>query len=249
MDCGARVRIPVRCAEADECRDHVDPMVVADPRGEAFRFCRAAEHPQAVAKPFDRCPGHEDRAFQGVGRAAMQPVRGRGEQAVGRLHGCLARVEQEEAARPIGRFDHARVEAGLSDERCLLVARHSADGTFAGRRVRRRSPRKTRYCLAPPGGALRECGRAGKGPRPIARRECRKATSGRHWWHRWREQRRPSASRGGSCRSCRTPGRPVRPWCAHSRHCRGSRPASWRRNRDRAAGRSSPGPPLPSLRP
>ena len=57
----------------------------------------------------------------------MQPVRGRGEQAVGRLHGCPTRVEQEEAARPIGGFDHARVEASLSDERCLLVARHSAD--------------------------------------------------------------------------------------------------------------------------
>lgn len=76
-------------------------------------------------------PRRRRSSLESIGRAAAQPVGRRGEQAIGGLHGCLTRVEQEEAPGPIGRLHHAGIETGLPGQRRLLVANHSANGDLS----------------------------------------------------------------------------------------------------------------------
>ena len=68
---------------------------------------------------------------------------------------------------------------------------------------------------------------------------CRAAGCGWHWWRRSHAPCRRSGATAGSIRWCRRPARPSRPRPARRRRGRGSRRSWCRRNRDRAAGRSS----------
>ena len=77
----------------------------------------------------------EDAALQrklGLGRG----LGGRGgQQAVGRGLELGAGVHQHEAARAVGAFGHAGLEAGLAEQGALLVAGHAANGDFAAQHL------------------------------------------------------------------------------------------------------------------
>ena len=84
--------------------------------------------PETVAQPLDRRTGGEDRPFQGVGDAAVGERPGDGRQhALRRWRARRADVEQHEAARAVGVLGHARLEAGLAEQRRLLVTGDAAD--------------------------------------------------------------------------------------------------------------------------
>ena len=74
-----RVGIPVRRAQADECRDHVYAMAVGDPGCHTVGLGGMRDDVEAVTQPFDRRAGHEDRAFQRIGRLSAEAVGGGGE--------------------------------------------------------------------------------------------------------------------------------------------------------------------------
>ena len=88
---------------------------------------------EAVAQPLDRGPGGEDRPLEGVGDGAVgERPRHRRQHALRRRRQLGADVEQHEAARAVGVLGHAGMEAGLAEQRRLLVAGDAADGE-AGR--------------------------------------------------------------------------------------------------------------------
>ena len=73
---------------------------------------------------------------------------------------------------------------------------------------------------------------------PIALLDVEQHGAARHWWHRSHGPCRRSAATAGSIRWCRTASSPVSARAARPPRDRGSRRSWWRRNRDRAAGRS-----------
>ena len=86
-----------------------------------------ADQLDAITQPLQRRTGNKDAALHRVGDLAIQTVGHRGQQAVVRAHGLRPGVLHHEAAGAIGAFDHARLEAGLTDQRGLLVASHTHD--------------------------------------------------------------------------------------------------------------------------
>ncbi|MNS61661.1 hypothetical protein D3C72_946940 [compost metagenome] len=93
------------------------------------------EDAQAVAQPLDRRAGDEDAAFERVeGRLAVELPGQGGQEAVGAGHGHLAGVHEHEAAGAVGVLGLAGAEAGLAEERGVLVAGHRGDGQPGGQR-------------------------------------------------------------------------------------------------------------------
>ncbi len=119
----ARVRLPVRRAEAGQRGDEVDAVGRADRAGELLALGRVCEQPEPVAEPLDRRAGDEDRALERVAglrpgahrrRRPHEPVRGR--RAVAAARG------EHERARAECRLRLAPREAGVPVQRRLLVA-------------------------------------------------------------------------------------------------------------------------------
>ena len=87
---------------------------------------------QVVAQPLHQRAGDRDRAFERVDRRFVAQLIGHGrQQAVFAWDGQGAGVEQHEAAGAVGVLRLADAEAGLPDERRLLVAQVAADGHLA----------------------------------------------------------------------------------------------------------------------
>ena len=80
---------------------------------------------QAIAQPLHRGAGDEDAALQRIGALALELIGDGGEQPIVRMHGDAAGIQDGEAARAVGRLDHAGLDAGLAHRRRLLVARHA----------------------------------------------------------------------------------------------------------------------------
>ena len=112
----------MRRTEADEGGNEVHAMAVRHLACERVGLGGLADQPKPVSQPLDGGAGDEDRAFHRVGRLPADAVRGRRQQAVLRLDRRRPGVEQQEAARAVGGLRHAGFEAGLADERRLLVA-------------------------------------------------------------------------------------------------------------------------------
>ena len=136
----------MRRAEADEGRHEVDSAAPDRRRRRARPLsARVLDQPEPVAQPLHRGAGDEDRALQRIGALAAELVGDGGQQPVLRGDRRIAGVQQGEAAGAIGRFHHARPEAGLADGRRLLVAGDAADRDGAAEqdarwcRTRRRS--------------------------------------------------------------------------------------------------------------
>ena len=103
-------------------------MAVGHAGGHVVGLAGMGDDADAVAQPFDRRTRHEDRAFLRIGRLAVQPVGDGGQQPVLGDDRRIAGVDQREAAGAVGRFRHARRQAGLPEGRRLLVARHAGNG-------------------------------------------------------------------------------------------------------------------------
>jgi hypothetical protein len=82
---------------------------------------------QPVAQPLHHRAGDEDRAFQRIGRFAVELVGDGAEQPVAAFDQRVAGVQKREAPGAVGRFQHAGRETGLPQRRRLLVARHAED--------------------------------------------------------------------------------------------------------------------------
>ena len=77
----ARVRLPMRRAEPDECRHQVDAVTVRHLRRERRGLGGVLDQAEPVAQPLDRGPGDEDRAFHRIGRAPADAIGGRRQHA------------------------------------------------------------------------------------------------------------------------------------------------------------------------
>ena len=126
-DQAARLRVPVRRAEPGQGRHEDDAVAVGDRRRDRLALGRGADDLDAVAQPLHGRAGDEDRALGGVGDLAVGGAPGRrGEQRVGALDG-RAGVGEHERPGAVGALRVALVEAGLAEERRLLVAREPGD--------------------------------------------------------------------------------------------------------------------------
>jgi hypothetical protein len=134
----ARIGVPVRRAEADEGRHQIDVLLRIGLFRHLARLRGIVDDAEPVAQPLHRSAGHEDRAFQRIGRLAAEPVGDGGQHAVLRGDPVGAGIEQRETAGAVGRFEHARLETGLADGRRLLVARDAADRDFRAQDIRLR---------------------------------------------------------------------------------------------------------------
>ena len=116
-------RVPVRRAEAGERRDEVDAARRLDRPREPLALCRVGEDAEPVAQPLDGGAAREDGALERVaaGRGDRLQQAGRRRTALG------ARVREDEAARAVRRLRLAAVEAGVAEERRLLVAGDARD--------------------------------------------------------------------------------------------------------------------------
>ena len=81
-DGAAGVGVPVGRAEAGEGGDEVEPLAGVGGLGEGLGLGGVADDLQPVAQPLDDGAGDEDRAFERVGRAAVELVGDGGEQPV-----------------------------------------------------------------------------------------------------------------------------------------------------------------------
>ena len=127
IDCTARVRSPVRRAEAGQGRDHIDAVVAGLCGGDGLGLAGRGDQLHAVAKPLDNGAGNEDRAFQRIGCPAAKPVTDGGQQLVIRRHRLITGVDDHEAAGAVGGLQRAGGEASLADSGGLLVTCHPAD--------------------------------------------------------------------------------------------------------------------------
>jgi hypothetical protein len=98
---------------------------VAGLLGEGFAFAGVADQLDAVTQPLQGRAGDENAAFHCVGDLAIQTVANGGQQPVPRYHRSGAGVLDHKAAGAVGTLDHAWPEAGLTDQRRLLVAGHA----------------------------------------------------------------------------------------------------------------------------
>ena len=135
------VRVPVRRAQTGERGHERDAAAVGHALGERADFRRVVDDADPVAQPLHGRAGHEDRAFHGVhgarsGAGVELPRHGR-EQSLDRIRQRCAEVDEHERPGAVGVLRHARLEAGLPEERGLLIAGDAAHGNGeSGSRIR-----------------------------------------------------------------------------------------------------------------
>src|SRR5439155_9049537 len=78
---------------------------------------------QTVAEPLNRGARDEDAPLERVARLAPRAAGNRRQEPAPRPNELGAGVEQEEATRPVGVLESARLDAALTEERRLLVPR------------------------------------------------------------------------------------------------------------------------------
>ena len=134
-DGAAGIRIPVGRAKPRKGRHQHHAAAVGHALGQLLHLAAVLNGLQAIAQPLHDRAANEHAAFQGeLGRGAGLRGAG-GQQAVGRGLELGAGVHQHEAARAIGVFGHACVEAGLTEQGALLVARHAANVDAAAQHI------------------------------------------------------------------------------------------------------------------
>ena len=181
--CGSQCGAPSPVSAGHE--DHA--LGVVDGRGDRRGLGGRADDLQAVAQPLHGRAGHEDRALERVGQLAVGGAPGRGRQQPG--VGALERgagVGEDERAGAVGALRVARVEAGLPEQRRLLVAGDPGDrqrqvrGTTPGRCVAISPQLGTSSGSASRGYAEQRAQLVG----PVAGRRGRTAACGRRWRRR-----------------------------------------------------------------
>ena len=130
-DRAAGISIPVGSAQAGEGGNDIDPVGVGHFLREVFGVGRGVDQAQLVTQPLNGGAGDEDGTFKGVVDFAAESPGDGGQQAVFGFNRFFAGVHQQEAAGAVGVFGHAGFEAGLTEERRLLVACDPSDRDFA----------------------------------------------------------------------------------------------------------------------
>ena len=167
-DRAAGARIPIRRAEADERRHEIHAVGVVHLRHQLLDVRRRLDRLQAIAQPLHRRAGDEHRPFERVGDLAADLPRHRRQQPLLRRHRLGAGVEQHEAAGAVGVLRRARLEAGLAEERRLLIAGIAGDGNRPRRTAPDRSGRRPRSTTAPPAASRAARRAASAARRPTA---------------------------------------------------------------------------------
>ncbi len=99
---------------------------------------RGADDAEPVAQPLHRRPGHEDRALEGVGQLAGRRLPRDGREQTGvAAYDVRAGVDEHERPGAVGALGLARREAGLAEQRRLLVARDARRPAGRARGTRR----------------------------------------------------------------------------------------------------------------
>ncbi len=112
-------------SQADEGGHEVYPAGVGHASSQGRGLLAGGDQPQLVPQPLHGGPGDEDRALERVGDRFTQAPGDCGHQRLGR-HASVAYVH--EAAGAVGVLGAAGLEAGLAEERRLLVAGHPRHG-------------------------------------------------------------------------------------------------------------------------
>ncbi len=176
----ARLASPVRREQAAERRHDVAAAVVVDRAGERLDLRRGGDQPELVAEPLHQRAGDRDRAFQRVQRGlVVDLVADRADQPVRRPDEFVAGVEQQEAAGAVRALGLARGEAGLAEQRGLLVAERGRD-PYAGEADRRAS-RTPRRWSGSRGGSAAGCRRTRAVPGASRACGCPSASCGWRW--------------------------------------------------------------------
>ena len=123
----ADIRPPVGGAQADEGRNEDDLLRRVRCRSERPGFFGALHDVQAVTQPLHRRARDEDRAFERIVTLAAELVGDGGQEPVVGGDRRAAGVKERKAPGPIGRLEHARCEARLTDQCRLLIAGDSID--------------------------------------------------------------------------------------------------------------------------
>ena len=117
----AGIHIPVRSAQTYESRYDINAAVVFHFLGNPFGVRSGVYHANAVTEPLDSGTSYEDGTFESVFNFAIKtPSDGRYEAILGFVN-FRTRVHEHEAASAVGVLSHARLEAVLAKECCLLV--------------------------------------------------------------------------------------------------------------------------------
>ena len=132
----ARVRIPIGRAKADKGGHEVNLLRRVGLSRHRPRLRRVLDQMQPVPKPLHRSTGNENRALKRVSSPPLQLVGNGGEQTIAGHQRLITRIQQREASRAIGRFQHARLEARLPHSRRLLITGNPAHRNRAAKQVR-----------------------------------------------------------------------------------------------------------------
>ena len=123
----ARVHVPMRRSQAGERRDEVHVVVSRETRRERLGLGGRRDDAETIAQPLHRRARDERASLERVANALADVPCDRGEKAAARRRWAIRGIHQKEAARPVGVLRLARCEAGLTEERGLLVPGDSGD--------------------------------------------------------------------------------------------------------------------------
>ena len=121
-DRAACVHIPIRSAEADECRNDIDTSRILDLLRDPLGIRSGVDEADAVTQPLDRGTSNEDGTLECVLDLAVEAPGDRRHEAVLGVLALRARIHEHEAARAVRVLCRARLEAVLTEECALLVA-------------------------------------------------------------------------------------------------------------------------------
>ena len=132
------VLIPMGCAQTGERRDDVAAVGIGHLGRHVLRVGGGINEPHLVPQPLNRRPRHKNRAFQRVGDLSVQAPCNRRDQPVFAEHGLIPGVHQHKATGAVGVFGLSGLEAGLAEQRRLLVSRRPRDGDGRAKILRQR---------------------------------------------------------------------------------------------------------------
>ena len=132
------VLIPMGRAQTGEGRDDVAAVGIGHLGRHVLRVGGGIDEPHFVPQPLNRRPRHENRAFQRIGYLSVQAPGNRRDQPVLAEYGLIAGVHQHKAAGAVGIFGFSGLEAGLAEQRRLLVSRRPRDGDGRAKILRQR---------------------------------------------------------------------------------------------------------------
>ena len=104
------------------------PRVSGTEFEEWTRLAGRIDQPKPVAQPGEPGPGDEDAALECERVPSADPPGDGRQQPRARVGHGVAGVDEQERPRPVGVLRHAGLDAGLPEERGLLVAGDTAHG-------------------------------------------------------------------------------------------------------------------------